>query len=169
MSQNIETKAKLNDIKKTKNNLQISGAVFKSDLLQEDIYFNIYGDKRLKLRTINNEKFVLISYERPNTDSEKISDWRSVSFDEKSKILELLTFTFGIKVIVKKKRGVHTLKNTEIHLDQVEGLGDFIELETKVLDETSKAEHTELMIKLGIEKEDLIAESYSDLMLKLDK
>jgi len=72
MSQNIETKAKLNDIKKTENNLQISGAVFKSDLVQEDIYFNIYGDKRLKLRTINNEKFVLISYERPNTDSEKI-------------------------------------------------------------------------------------------------
>jgi len=37
------------------------------------------------------------------------------------------------------------------------------------LDETSKTEHAELMIKLGIEKEDLIVESYSDLMLKLDK
>lgn len=169
MSQNIETKAKLNDIKKTKNNLQICGAVFKSTLVQEDTYFSISSEKRLKLRAIDNEKFVLISYERPNTDSEKISDWRSVSFDEKNKILELLTFTFGIKVIVKKKRVVYTFKNTEIHLDQVGGLGDFIELETKVLDETSNAEHTELMIKLGIEKEDLIAESYSDLMLKLDK
>lgn len=142
MSQNIETKARISNITTFNRLVEKLAPSFTSKMIQEDIYFNTQTSKRLKLRNIDNKKFVLISYERPNTESEKISDWRSVSFDEKNKILELLTFTFGIKVIVKKKRGVYTFKNTEIHLDQVGGLGDFIELETKVLDETSKAEHT---------------------------
>lgn len=169
MSQNIETKAKITDILKFHNLLENLGATFVSEMIQEDTYFNTQTSKRLKLRNIDNKKFVLISYERPNTESEKISDWRSVSFVEKDKILELLTFTFGVKVIVKNTRKVYQYKNTEIHSDQVEGLGNFVELETKFIDESSNAEHADLMIKLEIDKKDLISESYSDLILNLNK
>jgi predicted adenylyl cyclase CyaB len=169
MSQNIEIKAETINIKRLYSLLENLGATFVSEMIQEDTYFNTQTSKRLKLRNIDNEKFVLISYERPNTVSEKVSDWRSVSFEEKDKIFELLTFTFGIKVIVKKTRKVYQYKNTEIHLDQVEGLGNFVELETKVVDESSNAEHLDLIMKLEIDRKDLISESYSDLILNLNK
>lgn len=102
MSQNIETKAKITDILRSRILLENLVTTFTSKMIQEDTYFNTQTSKRLKFRNIDNKKFVLISYARPNTESEKISDWRSVSFVEKDKILELLTFTFGIKVIVKR-------------------------------------------------------------------
>lgn len=59
--------------------------------------------------------------------------------------------------------------NKKIHIDGVEGLGNFVEPETKFIDESSNREHTELMIKLEIVKDNLITESYSDLMLNLNK
>lgn len=166
MAQNIETKAKINSISAYEQKILDLGGKYIEILTQEDTYFNIGTDKRLKLRNINDEKFVLISYERPNTNAVKKSEWRSVKFDEKEKILDLLTFTFGIKIIVKKKRKVYTFQNTEIHLDKIENLGEYIELETKVINQDdSEDEHKDLIKDIGIDENDFINLSYSDLLL----
>lgn len=166
MSHNIETKARVKDIQKILSIFEKLSISQESELVQEDIYYEISSSKRLKLRNINNEKYVLISYERPNTESSKISEWKSVSFKESERINDLLAFTFGIKMIVKKSRSIYKYQNTEIHLDTVENLGDFIELETKLLDKhSSRLEHSTLLSQLGIHKSEFVSESYSDLML----
>src|SRR3989442_11609321 len=80
----------------------------------------------------------------------------------------VLTKALGIRAVVRKKRTVYFCEQTRIHLDQVEGLGAFIELEV-VLDTGQDIQYGTavaqgLMSKLEIEKDDLVASAYVDLI-----
>ena len=75
-----------------------------------------------------------------------------------------------IEGIVRKKRHLFLVGQTRIHIDEVEGLGSFLELEV-VLQEGQEAEEgmaiaTSLMDKLRVKKKDLVAGAYIDLIKK---
>src|SRR5262249_47630430 len=84
---------------------------------------------------------------------------------------EVLTLALGLRAVVRKNRTVFLVGQTRIHLDRVEGLGDFIELEVVLEPNESPADGIaiaqELMSKLRIEKEHLVSEAYVDLLIAL--
>jgi predicted adenylyl cyclase CyaB len=83
-------------------------------------------------------------------------------------LLEILTATLGGAGTVKKTRVLYLVGQTRIHIDQVEGLGDFLELEVVLRPEQTDAEGktiaAALLSEFGIDKGQLIGEAYVDLL-----
>lgn len=165
---NIELKIKVSNFQGIEKSLKLLGAKYRGVLRQKDTYFNCVRG-RLKIREINNKNGELIFYQRPDSAINKLCDYSLVSLDRArlQQLKSILAATAGIKVIVSKRRHLWLLKNTRVHLDQVDKLGKFLELET-VLGKTSKAkgekEYFEIyrLLKLGRFKK--INKSYSDLL-----
>jgi len=82
----------------------------------------------------------------------------------------VLAAAYGEKAVVRKIRHLYLVGRTRIHLDRVEGLGDFLELEVVLAgeDETGdgEAEAHVLMKQLGISRADLVPDAYVDLLEK---
>lgn len=166
---NVEIKAKCSDPDFIRNYLKKNNADFKGTDEQTDTYFNVQHG-RLKLREGNIENH-LIYYERSNSSAPKNSDFLLVKVVDPSGLKETLKRSVGIKVIVKKKREIYYIKNVKFHIDEVPGLGSFMEIEAgNILVDLSREELNEqcnfYMQELKIRKEDLIAESYSDMLMK---
>lgn len=165
---NIELKIKLKSFKAVEKSLKILGAEKLGGLDQEDVYFNCVKG-RLKTRKINNEIFELIYYERSDKPINKLSKYLIVPFDKKKfEQLEIvLTSSMGIKAKVYKSRMLWRFKNTRIHLDDVKGLGKFLELET-VLQEISKTEGEKEYLKvfnlLKLNRFEKVKGSYCDML-----
>jgi predicted adenylyl cyclase CyaB len=138
-------------------------------LYQTDTYFNVPRG-RLKLR--ENEKgdigSELIYYLRPNEPGPKTSHYLIVEVQNHTELKELLASALGIKVVVKKKRTVFFFRNVRIHLDKVEGLGTFLEFEEVFAEGSPRPGHDDLikqlMQRFSVKKDDLIKESYCDLI-----
>lgn len=75
---------------------------------------------------------------------------------------------WGIKVIVEKRRKVYIFKNARIHIDNVSGLGNFIEFEVIYSGDEKQSEDLMkfLINKFALKQEDFIKVSYSDLLLQ---
>jgi predicted adenylyl cyclase CyaB len=165
---NVEIKVKCKDVSFIRNYLLSNKAEFKGVDEQTDTYFNVrYG--RLKLREGNIENN-LIFYERADQAGPKSSNFQLVKIEDTKALKEVLKKSIGIKIEVKKKREIYYIKNIKFHIDEVPGLGSFVEIEAgNVLADISK-EELQLqcdfyMNEFGIKKDDLIAESYSDMLL----
>jgi adenylate cyclase, class 2 len=164
---NIEIKARTSDIDKIRVILKSKNAIFKGLDHQIDTYFNVsYG--RLKLREGNIEN-KLIHYIRENTKGPKASEIILFKSDPHSTLKEILTKALGIKVVVDKKREIYFIENVKFHIDEVVGLGSFIEIEA--IDKTGKIGKEKLLFQCQyyldlFNVKDLVAESYSDLLLK---
>lgn len=84
---------------------------------------------------------------------------------------EALAIVLGVRIVVTKARRLFILEDVRIHLDRVEGLGNFIEFEGVVGPDDSdgsarfEALLTELRSAFGIREDDLLAGSYADLAL----
>jgi predicted adenylyl cyclase CyaB len=80
----------------------------------------------------------------------------------------VLSAAFDIRGVVRKRRTVYRIGQTRVHLDQVEGLGEFVELEVVLRREQSSSDGAtiahELMEKLGISPDQLIDRAYIDLL-----
>lgn len=166
---NLEIKVATSNIEEIKRKiLEIEAKDF-DVLSQTDTYF-IIGEKRLKLRE-EKDKSYLVFYVRPNTSNSKFSKYYIVNIPLYfSKIIKkILSFIFGLKVVVSKKRNLFIYKNTRIHLDEVKDLGSFMELETVFKDGVNenklKSEHEFVVNFLGLNTLKSIKESYSDLLL----
>lgn len=164
---NIELKIGIDDFGQIKKLLRKIGAKEEGLLVQKDIYY--YSKNNiLKMREINGEEFVLIGYSRSGRKAKRVSDYDLLNLDkEQAKTLKkILKDSFGEKVVVKKKRNLWIYKNTRIHLDTVDSLGKFLELETVVKESINKAkkEYKEAndLLRLGGYKK--FEQSYSDLM-----
>jgi adenylate cyclase class 2 len=133
---------------------------------QIDTYFNV-PNGRLKLREIEKESLSkLVFYERENILKPKRSDVMILEIREPETLRAILEGALGVKTVVKKTREIFHHEGTQIHLDEVEGLGTFIEFERKIQD--LPKDHRaleELMVRLGIVHENLVRKSYSDLKL----
>ena len=108
---------------------------------------------------------------RPDTDDSKFSKYYIVNIPLSLVyfVKHSLSFIFGMKIIVNKKRNLLIYKNTRIHLDDVKNLGIFVELETVVNNEEKindfKQEHNFVISSLGLDKLTKISQAYSDLIL----
>ncbi len=166
---NIEIKARCEDLERIRKVLREENAKFEGTDHQTDTYFNT-PTGRLKLREGKIENN-LISYNRKNQSEPKLSEVTLYNTSKDSKVLkEMLTKHLGIKCVVDKKREIHYARNVKIHLDHVEKLGFFVEIEATSNnrdDEDRLRKQVESYIKkFGIKKCDLIKMSYSDMVLK---
>jgi adenylate cyclase, class 2 len=165
---NVEIKAKCGDPQFIRNYLLSSNAECKGTDEQTDTYFNVRHG-RLKLREGNIENN-LIFYERTNQAGPKNSHFHLVKVEDAAGLKDVLTKSIGIKVIVKKRREIYYIKNVKFHLDEVPGLGSFVEIEAGniLADLTQKQlkEQCDFYLKeFGIKEEDLVEVSYSDMLL----
>lgn len=147
--------------------LEKEGASFKGTDHQIDTYFKV-DDGRLKLRegTIENN---LIYYHRPDTKSPKLTDIHLVPMQHPEQMKTLLADALDIQVVVNKKREIYFIDNVKFHIDEVQQLGSFIEIEAidkdGTIGESTLREQCKHYMKLfNIAEEDLMAESYSDLI-----
>lgn len=166
---NIEYKIFIGADKNIKKRLITLGAKYISKLYQKDTYFNC-GEERLKLREIKNKKPELILYNRPDNKASCLSYYKIISVDNKMKlpIMNMFNNLFGKKVEVIKKRNLWFFKHTRVHLDEVEHLGNFLELETVIKNidrKTAKKEHEDVKKLLKLSEFKPVKNSYCDLML----
>jgi predicted adenylyl cyclase CyaB len=168
MARNIEIKA----IVRNRDNLvalveQIaeSGAI---EISQDDTFFRC-SNGRLKLRQLSPNQGELIYYERPDTSGPKESSYLISKTAEPEQLRKTLESALGVTGRVKKKRLLYLCGATRIHLDEVEELGDFVELEVVLCDtdtvETGLRIAEDLMVQLDIKKDDLLEGAYVDMSM----
>ncbi len=157
----------MDNLKSIRNKLAILKAKHVETLQQTDIYFGI-PKGRLKLRQINNEKTQLTYYERENTPKPKRSDVFIIEIPENVTFIALLKRILEVKATVKKTREIYWHKRTRIHLDTVDSLGDYVELEKTLKNPKELEKSIKLLEKvrktLEINSENLERLSYGDLV-----
>ncbi len=163
---NIEIKARIRDFKKVKRLIEDLCPNPIETEQQKDTFFNTLQG-RLKLRESDSTSAIMYYY-RPDSHEPKQSDI-VISFTENPDTLKtVLDKSIGIRGIVYKKRILYKYEQTRIHLDDVRGLGKFIELEVVLKpDQTSSDGEIiayKLMDKFCIHKNDLIDVAYIDLI-----
>ena len=165
--QNIEIKAIAKNFSKQQKIAESIAGKPPEVLKQEDFYFNI-PKGRLKLRVLSIKKGQLIYYERPDEPGPKVSSYQIYETNTPNKLIEVLDSSYGIRNIVRKTRHLYVYKRTRIHMDYVDNLGEFIELEVIMgrndNHSNGKEEARSLIKKLEIDDEDLINSSYIDLL-----
>ncbi len=136
---------------------------------QKDIYY-IIGNPRLKLRIINNKTGNLIYYSRNESSDLRISDYIISSSSDPLRLDEIIRKFFKPVVIVEKIRRVFLADNVRIHLDNVKGLGNYLEFEI-IFNSIIKAEKKlkSLILLFGLNENKFIKNSYSDLILNKKK
>ena len=165
---NVEIKAICNDLERIRRILLERNANFIGLDHQVDTYFHS-SSGRLKLREGNIENN-LIWYRRPDQAGPKTSHCVLYKTEKDSALKAILHDAMGVMVVVDKKREIYFIDNIKIHLDQVKGLGTFLEIEAQS-EEGDKSEEllhrqcVQLMDEWGIRNEDLLNDSYSDLLL----
>jgi adenylate cyclase, class 2 len=165
--ENVEIKARCADAAAAARVVAAAGAVWERAIEQVDTYFNV-NDGRLKLRRADGVDQALIFYRRPDESAPKVSRYEVIPLAPDQQIGPVLEQALGIKTVVRKRRELWHLDNIRIHLDQVEGLGSFIEFEVEVLAGRDvagcRAQADALLKQIGIAASDLLAGSYSDLV-----
>ena len=170
MPSNVEIKAAL-----TNRAAAEATAVRLSDtgpeiIQQEDIFFSCGTGARLKLRILAPDRGELIRYERADVADARGSRYLIARTADPQVLLDILTRTLGRTGLVKKTRILYLVGQTRVHIDEVQGLGHFLELEVVLRPEQSEAEGKRiaaaLLSEFGIEKEQLLGEAYVDLLTR---
>jgi len=166
MNRNIEIKAKLPDRSKVETLVQAMADEGPMLLEQEDVFFQSRSG-RLKLRTINGQQSELIYYERDDSPEPKPSNYIVTPIADPTAMRLILSQSAGEKGVVRKRRTLYLIGPTRVHLDEVEGLGHFLELEVVLTpDETIEEGQDiaeDLMAMLGIDPAWLRRGAYLDL------
>jgi homotetrameric cytidine deaminase len=128
-ARNVELKAHDHDPARTLERALAAGAEDRGLIHQRDTHFAV-GRGRLKLREEQPGGATLIGYERPDEAAERVSDYRLVRVPEPEPLRAALAVANGVAVVVAKRRRLLLWERTvRIHLDEVEGLGSFLEIE----------------------------------------
>ena len=167
MPRNIEIKARVDSIDTLRVNAQALADGPLQVLDQDDTFFAARHG-RLKLRVQPDGLAELIHYERPDDSAARASDYVRVATPDADALREALARGLGLIGRVRKRRWLLKVGQTRIHLDRVEGLGDFIELEVVLREGQSDAEGIALaealMHALGLARAPRIAGAYLDLL-----
>lgn len=165
---NIEIKARCTDQASIREILLAKNPVHKGTDHQVDTYF-IVPNGRLKLRegTIEN---CLIHYQRSNQEGPKESHVTLFQSPADPALKEVLTKALSLLAVVNKQREIYFIDNVKFHLDTVLNLGTFVEIEAIDMDGTLgkdklQEQCTHYLKLFAISEDDLIAESYSDMVL----
>jgi predicted adenylyl cyclase CyaB len=167
MPANIEIKARVRDLAAMQQRAEALSDAPVVVIPQEDIFYNVPGG-RLKLRVLSPNRAQLIYYTRLDAAGPKRSDYQIYATSDPEGLKKVLALALGVRSVVRKRRFLYLAGQTRIHLDEVDGLGEFIELEVVLrpgqTDAEGQAIAAELMAKLGVEQADLIEGAYVDLL-----
>ena len=169
MARNIEIKARIESIETIAAKAVAIADKGPIEIIQDDTFFRCESG-RLKLRAFSKEEGELIFYRRANKQGPKESFYLRSPTSTPETLRDSLSLAYGQAGRVQKHRTLFLVGRTRVHLDNVEGLGHFLELEV-VLDEGESGEvgvreAHELMTKLGIEPSQLIEGAYVDLLVQ---
>lgn len=171
MARNIELKARARAF----DELRERAASLASDapliFRQQDFFYDVPRG-RLKLRQFDDgTPSELIFYQRDDKDGPKASYYTRSPVTNPEAMHALLATALTTRGIVTKERHVYLVGRTRIHLDRVDGLGDFVELEVVLQPEDDEAggaaEAHAVFAKLGVPQADLVALAYVDLLNEL--
>jgi len=167
MARNIEIKARVDDLEALRRRVAALTPTPATVLLQTDTFF-VAASGRLKLRQFSGGDGELIFYDRPDAPGPKASSYIRSHAPEPATLSEILERTLGLRGIVEKRREVFMVGRSRIHLDEVRGLGNFMEIEV-VLDDGEDAAvgeqvAHEIMTALEITETSLVAGAYVDLL-----
>ncbi len=167
---NLELKARDRDRAHSLRVCEELGAEDRGTLLQRDTYFGV-SLGRLKLREEPNAPATLIAYERPDLPDSRESRYHLVEVPEPAGLRDALESALGVTIVVSKSRRLFIHEGVRIHLDRIEEIGDFIEFEGVAGEGEDPARFAApldaLRAALGIRDEDLLRESYADIMDRL--
>ena len=167
MPANIEIKARARDFGDLRRRAETLSDTPVQVIPQEDTFFNA-SKGRLKLRQLAPERGQLVYYERTDTSGPKRSNYHIFETGNPESLKTALRLALGVRGVVRKTRYLYLVGQTRVHLDEVEGLGEFMELEVVLRPEQSDAEGQaiarDLMIRLGVQEEDLLEGAYMDLL-----
>jgi len=169
MPTNIEIKAHVRDLAGLRSRAEAVSDTPVQVIPQEDTFFHT-PKGRLKLRQLQPDLAQLVYYERPDQDGPKRSNYHIFETHDPAGLKTTLSLALGVRGVVRKTRYLYLAGQTRIHLDDVEGLGQFMELEVVLQDGQSDADGQsiaeDLMDKLGVGTEDLLEGAYMDLLEK---
>ncbi len=171
---NVERKTRCADHAAIARRAEVIGARYEGRLSQVDTYFRVPSG-RLKLREfvhvhLDGRSLVeaeLIAYDRPDSDGARVSCYERTTVADAGSTKLQLQADHGIRGVVRKERELWLVDSTRIHLDTVEGLGSFVELETVAAGapgRTERDEHDRIAAALAIDLSQTVEVSYIDLI-----
>ena len=167
MARNIEIKARIESVEALLPRAKAIAESEPTEIDQDDTFFNC-PNGRLKLRAFSDTAGELIFYQRPDSAGPKESFYVVSPTASPNTLREVLSLAYGQCGRVRKHRTLFLVGRTRIHLDRVEGLGDFIELEVVISEGESGEAGVDiaqaLLGKLGISREQLVEGAYVDLI-----
>jgi predicted adenylyl cyclase CyaB len=167
MARNIEIKAKITDLGPVRAKCASLASGSMEVIHQKDVFF-VVARGRLKVREFSNGSGELISYQRPNHKGPKESVYTRVACEDARALVQALGSVLPIRGTVLKRRELFLIGRTRIHLDQVENLGCYVELEVVLSPgepaEQGHREAYEVLDALGIKPANLVGEAYIDML-----
>lgn len=167
MGRNVEIKAVLETIAATEDRVRALADRGPIVLRQVDTFYHA-GVGRLKLREINCADAELIAYRREDLSDAKTSQYTLVPTDRPQQLDEALAMALGRRGVVRKTRILYGIGQTRVHLDEVEGLGSYLELEVVLEEGQEEAEGRriarDIMAQLGVTGAQLVEGAYIDLL-----
>lgn len=167
MATNVEVKARVRNWQELRQRAASLSQSPVEEIRQRDVFFGT-ARGRLKLRVLAADRGQLVYYERPDAAGPKLSHYLIAETADPSSLEAVLSTFLGVRGVVSKVRLLYLVGNTRIHLDRVEGLGDFVELEAVLSPGQPVAEGEQivshLLAELGIGEDELIDVAYIDLL-----
>ena len=167
VARNIEIKARIESVEALLPQAQTLADDPLQVIEQDDTFFAC-SSGRLKLRDFGDGRGELIHYQRADTEGPKLSDYVRVETEDTAALREALARAQGVIGRVRKIRWLLLTDQTRIHLDRVEGLGDFLELEVVLRDGQTEAEGAaiaeRLLQRLGVAAAQRLSGAYLDLL-----
>jgi len=168
MPVNVEIKARVESSASIKALAEALARTPGQLIAQEDTFFAApHG--RLKLRKMSGTSAELIYYERTDGPGPRESRYSVFPTTEPDSLKSVLGMSLGVRGVVRKTRTLYLVGQTRIHLDEVEGLGSFVELEVVLQPNQSRVDGVriarKLMAKLEIQDSELVEQAYIDLLL----
>jgi predicted adenylyl cyclase CyaB len=167
MARNVEIKARIESVDTLLPRVKAIADSGPTEILQDDTFFSC-PNGRLKLRAFSKTSGELIFYQRPDVAGPKESFYVISPTALPDTLRETLSLAYGAWGHVRKHRTLFLAGRTRIHLDRVDDLGDFLELEVVLAEgestETGMGIARELLATLGISSQQLIEGAYVDLL-----
>lgn len=168
MARNIEIKARIDSVQALLPVARALAGGAEPVLIEQDDSFYPCSHGRLKLRRFPQGSAELIHYQRADAGGPKLSDYVRVPVPDADALHTALARAQGELGRVRKRRWLLLVGPTRVHLDEVQGLGHFLELEV-VLDEgqteaEGEAVARQLLAALGVQPQQLLAGAYLDLL-----
>ncbi len=164
--QNLEAKFKLSDLERARAQGEAIGFLPRAVLDQRDTFFRVRQGK-LKLRE-EEAGAALIYYGREDNKDFKLSHYEIIPVSEPDKVRAMLTEALGVVASVRKRRLLLQRDHIRLHLDRVEGLGDFGEIEAVLAADADPDDSLpaveQLLNALGVDHRSLIGASYFEMM-----